>query len=155
GHPANRFWRWWLRIGLAGVLIFIVGAAGDRQGFGETHNGAALPLRWLPETVSGILGGVGLLMVALLIFGSAVAVWRRVGGGRGGERVQLLWLGWGAFTVPVTLLTGWVTHFLLADGPLFPAALGLVAAGLPIAIGIAILRHRLFDIRFVLSRTVT
>jgi two-component system NarL family sensor kinase len=155
GRAANRFWRWWLRIGLAGVLLFIVGAAGDGQGFAETHDGAALPLAWLPEAVSDLLGSVGLLMVALLIFGSAVAVWRRLRRARGDERLQLLWLVWGALTVPVTLLTGWINHFLLDDGPLFPAALGLVAVGLPITVGIAILRHRLFDIRFVLSRTLT
>jgi signal transduction histidine kinase len=155
GHAANRFWRWWLRIGLVGVLLFVVGAAGDRQGFAEAHDGAALPVAWLPEPVSGVLGGVGLLMVALLLLGSVVAVWWRLRRARGDERLQLLWLVWGALTVPVTLLTGWVNHFLLDDGPLFPAALGLVAVGLPIAIGIAILRHRLFDIRLVLSRTLT
>jgi signal transduction histidine kinase len=38
---------------------------------------------------------------------------------------------------------------------LFTPALGLVAVALPITIGIAILRYRLFDIRLVLSRTLT
>ena len=30
---------------------------------------------------------------------------------------------WGALTVPLTLLAGWVNFFLLHDGPAFPAAL--------------------------------
>jgi two-component system NarL family sensor kinase len=155
GRTANRFWRWWVRIGLVGVMAFVVGAAGDRQGFADNHARAALPLPWLPEQVSGFLGFVGLLLVALLFFGSFVAVWRRLRQARTDERLQLLWLVWGALTVPVTLLTGWVNHFLLDDGPVFPAALGLVAVGLPVTVGIAILRHRLFDIRLVLSRTLT
>jgi len=155
GHTANRFWRWWLRIGLAGVLAFVVGAAGDRQGFADTHEGADLPLPWLPESVSGLLGAVGLLLVVLLFFGSFFAVWRRLRRAREAERLQLLWLVWGALTVPITLLTGWVNYFLLDDGPVFPYALGLIAVGLPITVGIAILKHRLFDIRLVLSRTLT
>lgn len=155
GRTANRLWRWWVRIGLIGVLAFVVGAAGDGQGFADTHGGAGLPVPWLPEPVSGLLGVVGLLLVVLLFFGSFFAVWRRLRRATGDERLQLLWLVWGALTVPVTLLIGWVNHFLLDDGPLFPAALGLVAVGLPVAVGIAILKHRLFDIRLVLSRTLT
>ncbi|MFG2040445.1 sensor histidine kinase [Dactylosporangium sp. NPDC048998] len=155
GRAANGFWRWWVRIGLVGVLAFVIGAAGDRQGFAETHSGAGLPVPWLPEPVSGFLGVVGLVLVVLLSFGSFFAVWWRLRGAQGDVRLQLLWLVWGALSVPVTLLAGWVNYFLLDDGPLFPAALGLVAAGLPVTVGIAILRHRLFDIRLVLSRTLT
>lgn len=155
GRTANRFWHWWVRVGLVGVAVFVVAAAGDRHGFAETHAGAALPVPWLPEPWSGLLGLVGLLLVALLCFGAFGAVWWRLRRARGDERLQLLWLVWGALTVPVTLLAGWVNHFLLGDRPLFPAALGLVAVGLPATAGVAILRHHLFDIRLVLSRTLT
>ncbi|WP_433225671.1 histidine kinase [Microtetraspora malaysiensis] len=155
GRTANPLWRWWVRVGLLGVLLFVVGAAGDRQGFADAHAGAALPVPWLPEPVSGLLGVVGLLFVALLISGSFFAVWWRLRRAYGDERLQLLWLVWGALTVPVTLLAGWVNYFLLDEGPLFPAALGLIAVGLPVTVGVAILRHRLFDIRLVLSRTLT
>lgn len=155
GHLANRFWRRWVTVGLVGVVMFVVGAAGDRQGFAKSHHGATLPVAWLPESVSGILGGIGLLLVVLLFFGSVVAVWRRLRRARGDERLQMLWPVWGALTVPVALLTGWANYFLAGDGPFFTPALGLVAVVLPVTIGIAILRHRLFDIRLVLSRTLT
>jgi signal transduction histidine kinase len=155
GQPANRFWRWWMWIGLVGVLAFVVGAAGDRQGFAAAHGGASPPVPWLPEVVCAILAVGGLVLVVLLFFGSFVALWRRLRRAYGDERLQLLWPVWGALTVPVTLLTGWVNHFLLDDGPLFVVALGLAAVGLPVTVGIAILRHRLFDIRLVLSRTLT
>ncbi len=155
GRLANRFWRRWVSIGLVGVVLFVVGAAGDAQGFASSHHGAPLPISWLSGTISGILGVTGLVLVVLLFFGSVVAVRRRLRRAQGDERLQLLWLVWGALTVPIALLVGWVNHFLLADGPLFTAALGLVAVALPVTIGIAILRHRLFDIRLVLSRTLT
>jgi two-component system, NarL family, sensor kinase len=154
GRPLNRFWRWWIRAGLAGVVVFLIGAAGDADGFAAGHDGARLPVPWLPPAVSGILGLLGLVLVAALLGGSVVAVWRRLRRSTGDARLQLLWLAWGALTVPGTLLLGWVNHFLLGDGPLFPAALGLAAAGLPVTIAVAVLRHRLFDIRVVLSRTL-
>jgi two-component system NarL family sensor kinase len=155
GHLANRFWRRWVSVGLVGVVLFVIGAAGDASGFASSHHGARLPVPWLPEGISGVLGLAGLVLVVLLFFGSIVAVWRRLRRSNGDERLQLLWLAWGALTVPVALLTGWVNHFLLSDGPFFVPALGLVAVALPATIGIAILRHRLFDIRVVLSRTLT
>jgi two-component system, NarL family, sensor kinase len=155
GHLENPFWRRWVRAGLVGVVCFVVGAAGDRQSFADSHHGARPPVPWLPEAVSGILGGVGLLLVVLLFFGSFVAVWRRLRRARGDERLQLLWLVWGALSVPVALMVGWVNYFLLGDGPFFTPALAPVAVALPVTIGIAILRYRLFDIRLVLSRTLT
>ncbi|UAC01138.1 sensor histidine kinase [Dactylosporangium vinaceum] len=136
-------------------MLFMVGAAGDRQGFEDGHGGAAPPVPWLPEPVSAGLGVLGLLLVVALCFGSPVAVRRRLRRARGAQRLQLLWLVWGTLTVPVALLTGWVNHFLVPAVPLFPVALGLVAVGLPVTVGIAILRHRLFDIELVLSRTLT
>ena len=155
GHLETRFWRRWVRAGLVGVVLFVVGAAGDRKGFADSHHGAPLPLHWLPEGVSGLFGGIGLLLVVLLFFGSLVAVWRRLRRARGDQRLQLLWLVWGALSVPVALLVGWANYFLAGNGPFFIPALALVAVALPVTIGIAILRHRLFDIRLVLSRTLT
>jgi signal transduction histidine kinase len=155
GRLASRFWRRWVGIGLAGVVLFVVGAAGDAQGFAASHHGARLPVPWLSETASGVIGATGLVLVVLLFFGSIVAVRRRLQRAQGDERLQLLWLVWGALTVPVALLIGWVNHFVLSDGPLFTWAMGFVAVALPVTISVAILRHGLFDIRLVLSRTLT
>ena len=155
GHLANRFWRRWVSLGLVGVGLFVVGAAGDAQGFAGSHHGARLPISWLSGTVFGILGIAGLVMTVLLFFGGVVTVWQQLRRAQGDEQLQLLWLIWGALTVPMALLVGWVNHFLLSDGPFFTAALGLAAVTLPVTIGIAILRHRLFDISIILSRTLT
>ncbi len=154
GRTASPRWRWWLRVTLAGVALFLVGSAGDRQGFRDSHHGTDPPLRWLPETVSGLLGVAGLLLTVLFIFGGAVAVRWRLKRAEGDDRLRLLWLVWGALSIPLGLLGAWASHFVLHDNALV-AGLALSSVGLPLTIGIAVLRHRLFDIQLVLSRTLT
>ena len=156
GYPLSDRWRRWVLSGLLGAVLFLVGAAGDRSGFRQEHGGRAPPLAWLPPVVSGLLGSIGLALVVALFFGSAVAIRSRLRGSAGEVRVQLLWLVWGSLAVPIGLLVVWANHFVLGDhGWLTDLTLTLVGVWLPVTIAIAILRHRLFDIQVVLSRTLT
>jgi signal transduction histidine kinase len=156
GRLASPRWRLVVRAGLAGVVLFVVGAAGDRSGFEDAHHGSAPPLRWLPAPVSDVLGVAGLLLVVVFFFGSVPAVRSRLRAADEEDRIRLLWLVWGALTVPAALLVVWANHFLLGDhAAVAGAALAVVAVALPAAIGISVLRHRLFDIQVVLSRTLT
>lgn len=156
GRAASATQRMWIRGGLLGVVLFVVGAAGDRAGYRSAHHGAAPPVAWLSESVSGILGVIGLVAVVLLVLGSIFAVRRRLKRSTGEDRERLLWLVWGALTVPLTLVVGWANHFLLGnDHVLIDAALAFSAIALPSVIALSIVRHRLFDIQVVLSRTLT
>ncbi len=156
GRALSPRWRRWMLSGLAGVVAFLVGSAGDTAGFRETHDGRGPPLRWLPEPVSTVLGVAGLVLTVLLFVGAVFAVRARLKGSSGTERLQLLWLVWGATSLPLSLALAWVGHFVLDDSPLaVGVALTVAGAALPVTIGIAILRHQLFDIRLVLSRTLT
>jgi two-component system, NarL family, sensor kinase len=156
GHAASPRWAWWLRVTLVGVVLLLVGSAGDTQGFRDAHRGTDPPLRWLPETLSGLLGVLGLLLTVLFVFGGVVAVGWRLRRAEGDDRLRLLWLVWGSLSVPLALLGAWAAHFLLHDDVVVAdLALSFAAVGLPVTIGIAVLRHRLFDIQLVLSRTLT
>jgi len=156
GRPPSRRWLAWVRVGLAGAVLLVVGAAGDRSTFRQEHDGLAPPVAWLSPSVSAVLGTVGLLLVVLLFFGSAVAVRSRLKESTGETRLQLLWLVWGALAVPAGLLVLWANRFLLGDDPwVTAAAFTGVSTALPATISIAILRYRLFDIQLVLSRTLT
>ena len=156
GHPLSGRWRTWIRIGLVGSALFLVGTAGDDSGFRQAHDGRAPPLPWLPPPVSELFGVTGLALVVLLFFGSGIAVRSRLRQSTGAARLQLLWLVWGALAVPLALLVMWTNHFVLGDHEwLVDVALTGMSIALPIAIAIAILRHRLFDIQVVLSRTLT
>ena len=156
GHTASLRWRRWVIIGLVGVVMFQIGAAGDRTMFVEVHDGQPPPLQWLPETVSGVIGVVGLVLVALLVFGSFVHVWLRLRSATGEDRLRLLWPVWGSLSLPGVLAFGWANHFLLGDRELpFIIALALLSVALPATMAISVLRHRLFDIELVLTRTLT
>jgi two-component system NarL family sensor kinase len=156
GHALSPGWRRFMLLGLAGVAAFLVGSAGDANGFREAHGGADPPVAWLPRPVSGILGLVGLLLTVMLFFGAVFAVRARLRRSSGDARLQLLWLVWGATSLPLALMLAWVGHFALGDNPwVVNAALALAGVALPVTIGIAILRYQLFDIQLVLSRTLT
>jgi len=156
GHPLSRHWRIWIEAGLAGAAVFLVGSAGDTGAFEQEHPDRELPVPWLPQVLSDTLGAIGLLLVVLFFFGSVVAVRSRLRRATGEARVQLLWLVWGALAVPAGLLIIWANHFVLGDHRwLTDAVLTAVSVALPTTIAIAILRHRLFDIQLVLSRTLT
>ncbi len=156
GRPLSPRWRRWMVCGLAGVVAFLVGSAGDVTGFRESHDGRDPPLPWLPEPVCAVLGVTGLVLTYLLCFGAVFAVRARLTGSSGTARLQLLWRVWGATSLPLSLALMLTSHFVLHDSPLATAvALTVAGAALPVAIGIAILRHQLFDIRLVLSRTLT
>src|SRR6476619_49041 len=60
GHPQSGRWRIWIRIGLVGAALFLVGTAGDDSGFRQAHDGHAPPLPWLPQPVSELFGVTGL-----------------------------------------------------------------------------------------------
>ena len=156
GRPLSARWGYWLLLGLFGSVLFLVGAAGDRDGFRAEHGGLHPPLGWLPPTVSGVLGMIGLALMVLLFLGSALAVRARWRASTGVVRAQLMWLLVGALAVPVGLMVVWVNYFLLGQHEwLSDLTLSLVSVALPLTITIAILRYRLFDIQVVLSRALT
>ncbi|HMM94536.1 sensor histidine kinase [Phycicoccus sp.] len=155
GRPGSRRWGRWLHVVVPGVVALLVGSAGDAQGFRDAHHGVDPPLPWLPQSVSGVLGVLGLVLTLAFLLGSVVAVRWRLARAQGEDRIRLLWLVWGSFSLPVGLVGGWVAHFGLHDNELLAdVSLGLAAVGIPVTIGISVLRHRLFDVQVVLARTV-
>jgi two-component system NarL family sensor kinase len=156
GRPLSNRWRNWLLVGVLGAVLFLVGSAGDGEGFREQHGGLAPPLPWLPPEASGALGVSGLVLVVLLFLGSALAVRARWRASSGVVRAQLMWLLAGALAVPLGLVVVWANYFLLGQTRwVTDLTLSAISVALPVTIAIAILRHRLFDIQVVLSRTLT
>lgn len=154
GKAPSRFWKAWIGVGLIGVVIFNIGAVGGSEGPAGGSGAAVAP--WLPPGVFALLGIVGLLVIVAFIFGSAIAVAYRLRRASGEVRLQLLWLVWGSLSVPAGLLVLWGNHFGFGDHEwLTYPVLAFASIALPLAIAAAILKHQLFDIRLVLSRSLT
>ena len=104
--------------------------------------------RWA-DTISST--AVFLLLVATLISALSV-VWRAVRA-RGQERQQYKWLGLASILIVVAIF------FNTELVPLLPGALDALLeaaafAGVPLAVGIAVLRYRLWDIDVIIRKTV-
>jgi two-component system NarL family sensor kinase len=157
--PDGRFlsprWRRYVFACLAGHVLFLVGAALDVASFRETYPGVE-PQYAGSQTLANIIGLPGLLSVPLLLVGAVVSARARLRRANAEQRVQMLWFTWAALAIPGGLGACWLDFWLTGDaGALTIIGITITGSLLPIAIGLGILRHRLFDIELVLSRTLT
>ncbi len=125
----------------------------------------ANPLGWeAGQPVLNILLGISLLLLPLCIVACAVALVRRSRRSRGIERLQLKWLATAAALVAAVYLVAMasviVTEAAAAPSqtPGWLSTLEAVATLsfilLPVAIGVAILRYRLYDVDTVINRSL-
>jgi hypothetical protein len=159
--PSPR-WRPVLWLGCASLVLGVVAAAikpGEvelvRATGVENPLGAEQGLADLLATIDLILAGVAVVLAAA----SVVVRFRR---SRGVERQQLKWFAFvgvlAAVCLAIAVLVGSTATEGSAYAPVAVACwlsgLALIGFGLPIATGIAILRHRLYDIDVVIRRTL-
>jgi hypothetical protein len=104
-------------------------------------------------------------LIALSLLISAISLVLRFRRSQGRERLQLKWMATAGAGVAVFfllfLLTSLLAHELRVDDPLvsllesvLSQAVGIVFALIPIAMGIAILKHRLYDIDIIINRAL-
>ncbi len=161
GHVASRRWRpvVWAAV-IFSVLIAVGGAFSPGQLqtesiFAKALNPVGVPAGNALATFFDVLGVAWLLGFVVLV-AAAVATFVRFRRSHGDERLQLKWI---ATAVLVSALAAVV--FELAQSFIlgFPQISDLVIAlgfgcALPLAAGIAIFKHRLYDIDLVISRTL-
>jgi hypothetical protein len=151
--PSPR-WRWWARVTAAAAVILLVGLA--------VAGGPLDPQYQLLGGPFDLRGQGGLLLVvnqlALAFTTLAVVVGAgslvvRFGRASGVERQQLRWVAWAAALA--------VVGAVVALGGLAVGATAVVTwtisacfAVLPVALGAAILRYRLYDLDRIISRTL-
>ena len=109
----------------------------------------------LPERLLAQVQGVGLTLIVLAcvaLAGSLIARFRRA---EGDERLQLKWFAYASILFAATLAYGAVAWNFFGQ-PLYLALtpLEFAALALPLAIAIAILRYRLYDIELIINRTL-
>ena len=155
GRLPSARWRPVAWLSGAGLAALICGLALEPGRFEDTaiENPLGLDaIPWLP----GALSAAGAIALVCGLLGSIASLRVRFASARLDERQQLKWLLYAAtlvaagvaITVPIETFAGpsW------AD--LANAITTLTVASVPIAMGIAILRHRLYDVDVVINRTL-
>ncbi len=138
--PSPR-WRWWAR-GMA--VAAVVGLVSSVLG--------PLAVRALAEWLP-VARGVAFVITGLAIPVGAASLVVRFRRARGLERQQLRWLAVGGAPVAVAVLA--IAALVLAGNEVSLGWLvGVCLAVLPLAIGAAILRYRLYDLDRIISRTL-
>jgi hypothetical protein len=153
--PSPR-WRWWARLAAAGPVVFLLALAVG-PGLVIAPYDPVIDQVTSPA-LAGVVGVAIAVAVAIAVGGLVVGVWSlvvRYRRARGVEREQLRWVAFAAaLTVPpaAILLIGVVVG--TTGAVLVVLAAGVCMALLPLAIGAAILRYRLYDLDRIISRTL-
>jgi hypothetical protein len=165
GRLVSRRWRPALWLAVAATATGLVGQA-FRPGAFDPETISAPPEN--PLGLGGALGDLatamadagGVMSVAAVLAAGAslVARFRR---SRGAERQQLKWFAYAALLAVMGLVVAIASSELSAGGALDAAAVAgwftallAIGIGIPVATGIAVLRHRLYDIDVVINRTL-
>jgi hypothetical protein len=164
GRLPSRRWRplAWLSGTVIVLVSILVGLTpGGLQNLGGIRNPYALEgYPWL-ETVAYIV----LPLLPLCMLASVISLVMRYRRSRGEERQQIKWIAFAASFVGLLYLIAMVCAFIFPSGAWFQAGsplwldlLGYAALSsftlVPIAIGFAVLRYRLYDIDRIINRTL-
>lgn len=169
-YPDGRLpsWRWrpllWAAGALAVVGIVLRATTGRLVGHVrpagqdpivvyDIANPLAVP--WI-DPLAEQLQAVFWPLFAVVFLTTIGAVWVRFWRSRGVERQQMKWFVFATAVALLGLLFFVAANLLVDDPPLNPFVVWMLTlAGFPIAIGVALLRYRLYEIDRIISRTVT
>jgi hypothetical protein len=163
GRLPSPFWRWALRVWCAVFMVLIVGLVVATAGALDAHpvridtSGGLVaidnPIGWFAVVNHGCL--IILFVLSFAFIGRQVLSWRRSSGER---RQQLKWLASGAAVSIVSLVIAAIFATSSGSDSTVAQWIGNLAwfglAALPVSIGVAILRYRLYEIDRIISRTL-
>jgi|SRR5215203_2281673 hypothetical protein len=151
GRLVSRRWRWVVRLALffcVTAAVFYTLTPGEIQNKGIVN---PLGIEAL-QPFSDILETVGFGLYFILLFASAASLVVRFRGSGSVERQQIKWLAVAALAIPLWFLTNAPIY---AVSPVLGNVIeNLMFAGISVAVGLAVLRYRLYDIDILINRTL-
>jgi hypothetical protein len=163
GRLPSRRWRplaW-----LSGAVIVLVSAGfvlspGPMDGLGGVRNPFGLEkFPWLADATLGVM-----VLLPLCILVSAISLVLRFLRSEGEQREQIKWLAFAASILGLGFSSYIIPSVFVVEDPtggagplwvnLLEDAVTLSFAGVPVAVGIAILRYRLYEIDLLINRTL-
>jgi len=160
GWPSSPFWSWALRIFCAGFVVTLAAYAVETSAALAAHplridtSGGLVaidsPRGWF-SAIEGLSFLLGSALAAVFIV-RQVLNWRRASGV---YRQQLKWLATGAaITIACVIISSLIPTSGTATTVLLNNLFTCGVAALPGAMGVAILRYRLYEIDRIISRTL-
>jgi signal transduction histidine kinase len=150
--------RWWvLPAGWAVFLVlFHLAVAFDPENYGDAPDQVpGAPPADVPTWVTETAGFISLWLLLAVLVGSAARVVVRFRRGDDVVRRQIKWFLMSFILLPAVLVVTWAAYLLTdAAGVVVVVGLLLVYVSLPVSIAIAIVRHDLYDVDTLMSRTV-
>jgi signal transduction histidine kinase len=135
------------------VLIVLSFLAAER--FSDDYAHVSSPLPEVSESILGIpllISGVGALAA---LVGGALAVRTRLRRSSGVEHQQVKWLAFAAVLIPAAVVVCLVEIAITGeDGPGTGIAVVVALTAIPAAVGIAVMRYRLYEIDRLINRTL-
>ncbi len=156
GRPPSVRWRLLIYLGACGLVLFTLGVAllPDELNEYGVESGNPLALEAV-EPVAGAFPPLGLLSLGLAAIGAWISLVLRLRRSRGEERQQIKWFAYAAGVAALALAITFVAWANGSDSVFWDVLLSVtLVAVLPAAIGVAILRHRLYDIDLLINRTL-
>jgi hypothetical protein len=151
GRPPSPPWRGVLWLAGIGAGLAVVGAL------------ALWPLRGIsllqlgtpePPGALGMLYNLGFWAAMAALFGAVAALVARFRRSRGAERQQIKWLVYAVLVIVLGFPLPAVFGSLIGSELAADVVYALLVAPIPIAVGVAILRYRLYDIDRLINRTL-
>lgn len=149
-------WRLFMWSGILGMIGVTLSIAFGEQSLGGVAEYGANPY-FVPEASVpfDVAGAAGALLVLTSMGGGVASIVVRFRRSGGAQRQQLKWIGYGAMLAVLAIVAGSILGTLGARPEVSDTIVLIGPAVIPAAIGLAILRYRLYDIDRLISRTVS
>jgi hypothetical protein len=155
GRLPSRRWRWAGWLGVC-CIVLIVPSLLARRPLHPDLPAIPNPVGLLPP--SPLLDRVDHLaqdvLLPLLLVAAAASLMLRFRTARGVERQQLKWLAYAAVLMLAVMLVGDLAQMLGASSYVVSLFQVVPLGAIPVAIAVAVLRYRLFDIDRIINRTL-
>jgi signal transduction histidine kinase len=151
GRVLSPRWRpvaWCAGVGIAGYFVLAALHAGPISDYPDLRNPYGVD-----SAVLDVLEGLAVQALVVGIFGSALSLILRFRRSSGEQRQQMKWLAFAGAVAALTVTLGAALYDVVGETTA-NVAIMLSVLGLPVATGVAILRHRLYDVDVVINRTL-
>jgi len=150
GRLLSRRWRWVVRLAAA-FCVYSTVVSAFLSNIADSEAGIANPLLVAARgPVVQLLNDFELVFMIVVILAAAASLVVRFWRSRGEERQQMKWLTYVAALMPVLIVL--TTRFPEVLAVEYVA--GVVFASVPVVVGIAVLKYRLYDVDLIINRTL-